>query len=73
MESRQHKLRSVRSVSAALALAGALGRWSAPKARPTLFSRALAKWALQIALVVFVPGGSIVLALLWWFDQRGNA
>jgi hypothetical protein len=60
-------------ITLALALgAGVPGRGSAPKARPTLVSRAVAKRTLQIALIVFVPGGSVVLALLWWLDQRGK-
>jgi hypothetical protein len=70
MESRQRKLQIVRSVFAAPSPAGVSGWLSGPIAgAPGLV---LAKRALQIALVIFVPGGAIVLALLWWFDQRGN-
>jgi hypothetical protein len=71
MESKRHEWRSVRSAYEALARAGASGRWSAPNARTLLSSRALAQWALQIAVFVFF--GSIVLALLWWFNQGRDA
>lgn len=56
-----------------LAPAGAPGSRRAPKALPPLSMRALAKRALQVAIFVFVPGGTIVLALLWWFNQGGDA
>ena len=72
MDSRQPKLRIVRSIFDALAPGGVSGWLSTPVAGPPSLGRVLAKRALQVALVVFVPGGSIVLALLWWFDQRGQ-
>lgn len=73
MEGKRYELGSVRPASAAVALAGTADWWTALKARPTPNTRALARRALQIALLVLVPGGSILLALLWWFDQRGEA
>lgn len=30
----------------------------------------LAKWGLQLAIVIVMPGGLVALALFWWLDRQ---
>src|SRR5262245_63763853 len=72
MESKRYHFRKICAVPNGLSLTDPPAWWSAAKTLQPVSCRTLGTRALQVALVVVVPGGSIVLPLLWLFDQRSD-